>query len=129
MKLSDRFTSYKNMDSGKIHPTDLLQAHRKGCPGNRGEDCTCGLYEARRAISQILEMGEAIEAAILRIEEWSEKAYPENVFPEPDFVKARSLLIAGDQYLDNISASNFRQVLRRVVEILRESIDIPEGGR
>lgn len=50
------------------------------------------------------------------IENWA-KAYPLEVFPEPDFKKAHALLQAGGMTLDAISASNMRHVVKTVSEI------------
>ncbi len=53
-----------------------------------------------------------------RIEAWS-KAYPLDIFPEPDFAKARGLLAAGGITIDAVSASNMRHVITRVWEMLQ----------
>ena len=52
-----------------------------------------------------------------RLRRWCE-AYPLDIFPEPDFAKARELLEAGGMTLDAISASNFRHVLLAVRGII-----------
>ncbi len=48
-----------------------------------------------------------------QIESWS-KAYPTDVFPEPDLAKARELLEAGGMSLDSLSASAMRHVITKV---------------
>lgn len=53
------------------------------------------------------------------LHDWIE-AYPLQVFPEPDFSKAHTLLQAGGMTLDAISASNMRYVLNGVAEIIGE---------
>jgi len=63
-----------------------------------------------------------LEDALQEIKQWGE-AYPLEVFPEPDFVKARELLTAGGQTLDAISAHNMRHVVTRVSEIARKALD------
>jgi len=63
---------------------------------------------------------EKIEEAIRRITEWRDKAYPLDVFPEPDLARAADLLEAGGMTLDAVSASSMRHALRRVCEILGE---------
>ena len=63
-----------------------------------------------------------LEDALQEIKQWGE-AYPLEVFPEPDFVKARELLKAGGQTLDAISAHNMRHVVTRVSEIARKALD------
>jgi hypothetical protein len=49
-----------------------------------------------------------LRAALEQIESWS-RAYPLDVFPEPDFKKAAELLAVGGITLDAICASNMRQ--------------------
>lgn len=55
-----------------------------------------------------------------RIKSWSE-AYPLDIFPEPDFKKARKLLDAGDMTLDSVSASNMRHVITKVWDMLQSA--------
>ncbi|KKL90502.1 hypothetical protein LCGC14_1904000, partial [marine sediment metagenome] len=45
-----------------------------------------------------------------RLETWG-RAYPLDIFPEPDMKAAAELLIAGGITLDAISASNMRHVI------------------
>ncbi len=61
------------------------------------------------------------EEALQRIVQWSE-AYPLDIFPEPDLVKAHALLKAGGMTLDAISASCMRRVIEGVGKIAREAI-------
>jgi len=62
-----------------------------------------------------------LEDALQQIKQWGE-AYPLEVFPEPDFAKARDLLKAGGQELSAISAYNMRHVVTRVSEIVRKAL-------
>ena len=62
------------------------------------------------------------ENKLRRIRQWCD-AYPLDVFPEPDFKKARELLEAGGMTLDAISASNMRHVLKGIRSILEENDD------
>lgn len=55
--------------------------------------------------------------ALTEIENWT-KAYPLEVFPEPDFERARQLLEAGGITLDAVSASNMRHVINGVKGIV-----------
>jgi hypothetical protein len=55
--------------------------------------------------------------ALDRIDQWAE-AYPLDIFPEPDFKKARELLEAGGMTIDSVSASNMRHVITSVKTIL-----------
>ena len=45
-------------------------------------------------------------------------AYPLDIFPEPDFKKARELLEAGGMTIDAISASNMRHVTTGIQKII-----------
>ena len=65
---------------------------------------------------------EKLEAALHLIAEWS-KAYPLQVFPEPDLTKARTLLEAGGITLDAVSASAMRHVIEGVGKIAREALE------
>jgi hypothetical protein len=66
---------------------------------------------------QIDELREALQ----RIVQWAD-AYPLDIFPEPDWGKARDLLKAGGMTLDRISASNMRHVVEGVGRIAREAL-------
>lgn len=61
---------------------------------------------------------EDVEDVFHRIDQWA-KAYPLDVFPEPDLKEAAKLLKANGMTLDAISASNMRHVITKVVEILK----------
>ena len=67
-------------------------------------------------------MSEKLEEALQRIVQWSE-AYPLDVFPEPDWKKARALLEAGGISLDSVSASCMRRVVEGVGKIAREALE------
>lgn len=64
---------------------------------------------------------EALLAGLEQIIQWSE-AYPLDVFPEPDFEKARKLLKDGGMTLDGISASNMRHVITEVAKIAKAAL-------
>lgn len=68
--------------------------------------------ELRALIASWRERGEALEGIV----QWS-KAYPLNIFPEPDLKRVRSLLEAGGVTLDAVSASAMRHVVEGVGEI------------
>ena len=55
------------------------------------------------------------------INEWS-KAYPLDLFPDPDFKKAAKVLKEAGMTIDSISAANMRHVILGVVEILKEAM-------
>jgi hypothetical protein len=63
-----------------------------------------------------------LREALLKIAQWA-KAYPLEVFPEPDWDKARDLLAAGGMTLDRISASNMRHVVEGVGKIAQGALD------
>jgi hypothetical protein len=66
---------------------------------------TRAAVDARREAQPLLD----------RIREWS-KAYPLDVFPEPDMKKAAKALKAVGLTLDAVSASNMRHVITRLME-------------
>jgi hypothetical protein len=65
---------------------------------------------------------ERLEAALQRIVQWSE-AYPLDIFPEPNLVRARALLEAGGITLDSISAHCIRHVIEGAGQIAREALE------
>lgn len=69
----------------------------------------------------MMERLERYEEALRRIEQWS-LAYPLDIFPEPDFKRARELLEAGGQTLDAVSASAMRRVVEGVGRIVSEAL-------
>lgn len=60
--------------------------------------------------------------ALHRIAQWAE-AYPLEVFPKPDLVKARVVLEAAGLTLDAISAHAMRHVITQVKEICRAALE------
>ena len=64
---------------------------------------------------------DGLESALKEIVQWA-KAYPLDIFPEPDFGKAAELLKAGGMTLDAISASNMRHVVEGVGKIAKEAL-------
>jgi hypothetical protein len=62
-----------------------------------------------------------MEDALREILAWS-KAYPLDIFPEPDLVKARALLEAGGITLDAVSASAIRHAIEGVGKIARKAL-------
>lgn len=65
-----------------------------------------------------------LESALQGIVQWSE-AYPLDIFPEPDLVKARALLEAGGITLDSVSAHCMRHVIEGVGKIARDALTQP----
>lgn len=67
------------------------------------------------------ERADKYEAALQRIVQWS-KAYPLDIFPEPDLKKAAAVLKANGMTLDAISASCMRHVVEGVGKIAKEAL-------
>jgi hypothetical protein len=64
---------------------------------------------------------ERLRAALERIGMWAD-AYPLDVFPEPDWRKARALLEAGGMTLDSVSAGAMRRVVGGIGKTAREAL-------
>jgi hypothetical protein len=84
-----------------------------------------GIASAILAISSdpdaIERRAERIEEAMQQIAQWAD-AYPLNVFPEPDMIRAAELLRAGGITLDAVSASCMRHVIEGVGKIARDAL-------
>ena len=61
------------------------------------------------------------EEALRKIDNWA-KAYPLEVFPEPDFKKVHKVLKAAGLSLDDVSASNMRHVIKGVKGIAEQAL-------
>jgi len=85
-------------------------------------DCATFLNE-RDALRKNLDI--AVDK-FREIDFWA-KAYPLDVFPEPDFRRVRELLEAGGITLDSVSASNMRHVINGVANIVSETLKELEG--
>ena len=64
---------------------------------------------------------EKYDALFGEIKEWSE-AYPETIFPTPDWEKVRDALEMNGLTLDSVSAANTRHVLNRIQEMADKTI-------
>ena len=73
--------------------------------------------EYERRIEKLEIDNERMNNALQIIANW-QKAYPLNVFPEPDFKRAHEILKTAGMTLDAISASNMRHVLNNIKEIV-----------
>ena len=62
------------------------------------------------------------EDALQRIVQWAE-AYPLDVFPAPDLLRAHALLQQGGMSLDSISAHVGRHITEGIGKIAREALD------
>ena len=90
-------------------------------PASVGNDITRHFDDVLIFIAALEAKLEATEDALRQIVSWA-NAYPLEVFPEPDFVRAHELLKAGGMTLDVISASNMRHVVEGVGRIAKEAI-------
>jgi chromosome segregation ATPase len=70
-------------------------------------------------VNKVTEDMDTLQSKFDRISDWC-KAYPLDVFPEPDFKLARQLLEAGGVTLDAVSASNMRHVVEGIARIINE---------
>jgi hypothetical protein len=66
---------------------------------------------------------EELVDALTAIADWSD-AYPLDIFPEPDLVKARALLEAGGITLDAVSAHCMRHVIDGVGKIAKRALGV-----
>lgn len=64
---------------------------------------------------------EKYDALFGEIKEWSE-AYPETIFPTPDWEKVRDALEMNGLTLDAVSAANMRHVLNLIQEMADQTI-------
>lgn len=91
--------------------------------------CACAeRNRLRAALEKANEQAERFERgwylrgdALEKLHQWA-KAYPLEVFPEPDLKRAHELLKAGGMTLDAISASNMRHVIKQTVKIVEEGL-------
>ena len=83
------------------------------------------LEDALRARAEAAEAkADRYEDALQKIGNWA-KAYPLDIFPEPDFKKVRAVLNVVGITLDSVSASNMRHVISGVEQIVSEAL---KGG-
>lgn len=76
---------------------------------------------------RLREENKRLREALRKILSWS-RAYPLDVFPEPDFKKARELLEAGGITIDAVSASNMRHVVGSVAGIAKDALEGDTDG-
>jgi hypothetical protein len=72
-------------------------------------------------VKQQAEQIENKKDALVKIQNWA-KAYPLEVFPEPDFKKVAEVLKAAGISLDTVSASNMRHVINGVKKIVEQAL-------
>ncbi len=90
------------------------------------EEATDRLEEQAGNIQKMETRNEKLEGALIAVLNWAQ-AYPIEVFPEPDMKFASQLLKAGGVTIDAISASAMRHLLKRITEIINESLQKPQA--
>lgn len=80
------------------------------------------LHRAAQAeIARLDDLVERKDEALHKIEQWA-RAYPLEVFPEPDLKRAHEVLQAAGMGLDAISASAMRHVITQVAAIAKAAL-------
>jgi len=90
------------------------------------EEATERLGEQAGEIKKLETRNEKFEVSLIAVLNWA-KAYPIEVFPEPDMKFASQLLEAGGMTVGAISASAMRHLLKRITEIVNESLQEPQA--
>ena len=75
-----------------------------------------GVEPSRLELVELTAERDALEEAMHKIDNWS-KAYPLDVFPEPDLKQVREVLAASGITIDCVSASMMRHVVKGVGKI------------
>lgn len=97
---------------------DRLDIKRKADALHICEGITAALLAAeQRGREMERERREDLEDTLFRVKQWCD-AYPLDIFPEPDFKRARELLEAGGLTLDAVSASAMRHVVSGIGKII-----------
>jgi hypothetical protein len=95
---------------------DICTKHNRAYESKEGcQSCRIEELEADRD-----EREYQIQDAITQITDWRDRAYPLDIFPEPDLKKVREML--GDNLISLVSASNMRHVTTRTCEILAAAL-------
>ena len=88
----------------------------------------CTANEDTVALTDLENENDLYREALWRIAQWA-KAYPPEVFQEPDLKKARELLSAGGITLDAVSAHAMRHVVEGVGRIAQTALDEADSQR
>lgn len=73
--------------------------------------------KARQHIEELEERIAELEAVLESIKAWA-RAYPLEIFPEPDLGQVAQVLNDAGITLDAVSASTIREVLREITEMI-----------
>ena len=120
---------YYNEDVGHICPGrvafPVIQPQYQPIPQIEGGDnprLDAAYWRARAEAAEA--RAERYERWLQRIDNWA-KAYPLDVFPEPDFRQVYVVLKAAGISLDQVSASNMRHVIQGVEGMVEKAL---KGG-
>jgi len=100
------------------------------CPLLKAGLCKLSLTETNSLDmmhKQLQAENERLMEVLERIEMWA-KAYPLEVFPEPDFKKVIRVLKSAGINFDVVSASNMRHVIMSVKNIIEQALQGKEGS-
>ena len=113
-----RITEYSHV---WIEPDgELSMKHIPGCNWYFG-DCTCGADALNELIDKQATELDIKNKALLRIQTWAQ-AYPLDIFPPPNLIKAGEALKADGQTLDSVSADAMRHVLSQLTDIVATAL-------
>jgi chromosome segregation ATPase len=85
---------------------------------NAGFDEAKEQFTARAETAE--ERAAALHEKLHHIRQWCD-AYPLDIFPEPDFIKARAALAEHGMTLDALSAATARRVLEGIMRLIDET--------
>jgi hypothetical protein len=89
------------------------------------EGALIDVSEIRKEVTALKAERDRLRDALERIDQWSEqwsRAYPLDIFPEPDFSQVRAALEVFGITLDAVSASNTRHIVEGVGKIARDAL-------
>lgn len=93
---------------------------------DRAEAAESALNAALAENEQLEIENARYEKALREIDNWA-RAYPLDIFPEPDFAIVNEVLKAAGLSLSCVSASNMRHVITRVEKITEAALKGGEG--
>jgi len=88
---------------------------------NRTEVFAKAVAEDNEVMKHLQAEIEKLREALEKIDSWT-KAYPLEMFPEPDFKKVAEVLKAAGLSLDEVSASNMRHVITKLKDITEQAL-------
>jgi hypothetical protein len=119
----EMFVEWRNM---RQEPNTYLICKTEGCTAQNIHWDNNDLWNNRpiedklqARINELEEYNARLENTLERIANWT-RAYPIDVFPEPDWERVREVLAAGGISIDCVSASNMRHVVDGIAKIIEE---------